>query len=301
MFKPFVCFVLVASIVCPYSISALEIKHISLREGSQLDQYAVDLLKFIVEVSGEEAELVPFVDSGSQTRRQLQMMRGSYDVDWFGATEEIESRVVPIRYPILRGLLGHRVFITNRETYSVINRAMPFSELKTFGLIQGQGWGDIVILANSGFKKISVTADYDNIFRMIQSNRASLFPRSIVEPYGELSSRCSLDRSNRCTDKNMMVDDKLLLVYKLPMFFFISPHRQDLVKMFNSAFENHYDEFLVFFRNYPLVKDALSKLENRSVFRINENNFLSEETNRIDDFYWLETYEVDVTKARSTD
>ncbi len=269
---------------------SIEIKYIQAREGSALDQYGIDLINFLIEVSGEKAHFIPIEDTGSQTRRQLLMQRGVYDVDWFGGTTNIESLVVPIRYPILRGLLGHRVFITNKETRALLNTDMPFNQLIKFSLIQGQGWGDVLILKNGGFTKVRTIADFNALFKMIEVNRTSLFPRSIIEPYQELGKRCSLNENYECTDRNLLIDDKLLLIYKLPMFIFISPKRQDLIKIFSSAFENHYEEFLVFFNNHPLIKDSLKKLNNRTVFQIHGTKTLSNETLNIPNKYWMDTY-----------
>ena len=272
------------------SVYAIEIKHVQARKGSLLDQYAIELINFLINVSGEKASFIPISDVGSQTRRQLMMKQGAIDVDWFAATPQVETLVVPIRYPILRGLLGHRIFITNKETSAFLNSDIPFNDLKKLNVVQGQGWGDVLILESGGFTHINTLADFNALFKMIESNRSSLFPRSIIEPYGELADRCNLDEKYVCTDKNLMIDDKLLLIYKLPMFIFVSPKRQDLINLFNSAFENHYDEFLIFFNNHPLIKDTLKKLKNRSIYQIKTNELLSHETINIPDRYWMDTF-----------
>ena len=281
-------FVILLSCLLNTSFSnAIEIKHVAPREGSPLDQYALDLLKFLVKKSGEQAEFKVYNQYGAQTRREMQLQEGHYDIDWLGASKEIESRATPIRYPIFRGLLGHRVFITNKETSQTLKRGMTFDELKKYTLIQGQGWGDVAILKGEGFSKIRTNANFENIFKMIDSSRVDLFPRAIFEPYGELSSRCDLDKNYICTDKNMRIDEKLLLIYKFPMLYYVSPKRKDLIKLLNTVFEENYDSYLTFFNNHPLVKDALSKLKGRSIYHVKENPSLSEETNMIADKYWL--------------
>ena len=281
-------FILLLSFLLNSSFSnAIEIKHVAPREGSTLDQYALDLLKFLVEKSGAQAEFKIFNKFGAQTRREMLLQDGHYDIDWLGASKEIEGRATPIRFPIFRGLLGHRVFITNKETSKTLKRGMPFDELKNYKLIQGQGWGDVAILKDGGFSKVRTIANFENIFNMIDLARVDLFPRAIIEPYGELRSRCNLDNKYVCTDKNMRIDDKLLLIYKLPMLYFVSPERQDIIKLLNTAFEEHYNDYLTFFNNHPLIKDALSKLKGRSIYHIKENSSLSEETNMIADKYWL--------------
>ncbi len=278
--------ILLLSFISTWS-QALDLKHPELREGSVLDQYAVDLIKHIVTQSGQTANLVPFKAAKAQSRKEIQLKNGEYDIDWFGATAEIEQRVVPIRYPILKGLLGNRVFITNKATYAKLDKTMSMNDVQGFKLIQGKGWGDVPILEGGGFTNLTTTASFDNIFKMVDGGRVDLFPRSIIEPYGELASRCSLGANHQCSDKNLLVDDKLLVVYKLPMFFFISPKRKDLIELFNGYFEENYADFESFFNGHPLVQDSLKKLEGRTVYKIDKNNSLSTETSQLPAKYWL--------------
>lgn len=273
--------------VLPTWLMALDIRHPELRGGSVLDQYSIDLIKHVVAKSGQDLNLIPFKAANAQSRKEIQLQSGEYDIDWFGATADIEKRVSPIRYPILKGLLGNRVFITNKSTYDELNRDMSKSDVQRFKLIQGTGWGDVPILQGGGFTNLTTTANFENIFKMVDGGRVDLFPRSIIEPYGELANRCNLNSHNHCRDKNLLVDDKLLVVYKLPMFFFISPKRTDLIELFNGYFENNYDDFETFFKSHPLVQDSLKKLEGRTVYNIEKNNSLSPATNQLPDKYWL--------------
>ncbi|ABC33099.1 conserved hypothetical protein [Hahella chejuensis KCTC 2396] len=287
MIRPFLIAILISVFTVSVRAETMEIRHVALREGSTLDQYALELLKFLVAQTGTDAKFISFQPSSAQTRREMLLKDGSYDIDWLGATAEIEERVPPVRFPILRGLLGHRVFITNKETSAKLSKDMTFDQLKAFSVVQGQGWGDIPILVGGGFTKMQTNSTFDNLFKMVDGGRADLFPRSIIEPYGELASRCNLGADYVCTDKNMMVDDKILVVYKLPMLYFVSPKRQDLINVLNTAFTDHYDAFLEFFNNHPLVKDSLQKMEGRKVFHIEENKSLSDATSNIPDKYWL--------------
>ncbi|GLQ30856.1 hypothetical protein [Litoribrevibacter albus] len=271
----------------PAWVMALDIRHPELREGSVLDQYSIDLIKHVAAKSGQELKLISYKAAKAQSRKEIQLQKGEYDIDWFGATADIEQRVSPIRYPILKGLLGNRVFITNKVTYGKLKRDMSMSDVQQFKLIQGTGWGDVPILQGGGFSNLTTTASFENIFKMVDGGRVDLFPRSVIEPYGELASRCSLDSHHQCSDKNLLVDDKLLVVYKLPMFFFVSPKRTDLIDLFNGYFENNYDDFEAFFQSHPLVQDSLKKLEGRTVYNIEKNNSLSAKTNQLPDKYWL--------------
>lgn len=274
------------SLSFPVWSDSISITHVKLREGSTLDQYALDLLKFIVKTSGKEGSYAEFKEVGSQTRKEALIKDGSFDIDWLGATGEIEARIQPIHFPILRGLLGHRIFITNKETAPQLKADMPLSELQKFKVIQGQGWGDVPILEGGGFTNMMTIPNFDNIFKMVENKRTDLFPRSVVEPYGELKSRCEFGDDFVCKDRNLLVDDKLLVIYKLPIMYFVSPKRKDLSDLIENFFTNQHDQFLSFFNEHPLVKDALAKLKGRTIYKI-DNAVLSEKTALIPDKYWL--------------
>ena len=67
-------------------------------------------------------------------------------------------------------------------------------------MIQGQGWADVKVLKSGGFKVREVPS-FDNIFRIVDSERTDLFPRAVIEPYSEVAQRSQLS--------NLVVDDKL--------------------------------------------------------------------------------------------
>ncbi|WP_108652007.1 hypothetical protein [Dongshaea marina] len=263
---------------------ALDITHPVLREGSDLDKYAASLLVFLVEKSGETANLKAYrkpIDS--QSRKINLLAKGEISVDWLGADKQIESKLVPIRYPVFRGLLGHRIFITNKTVEPKLASVKSLEELRAFKMIQGEGWADVDVLKSGGFKVREVPG-FEKIFKIVDNGRSDLFPRAVIEPYSEVASRPQY--------KNLLVDDKLMLVYKFPMFFFVSPSASNkpLVDALNKGFKLAYEDgsFIEFFDNAPLVKKtfAEAKLKQRRVFHIDNPN-LSEQTRAIDAKYWL--------------
>ena len=269
------------------SASAIDIKHSKARKGSVMDEYAIDLLKFLIEVKGEVPNLTPYEGSPSQPRKEIQLRTGELDVDWFGGSTADERRVEPIRYPIFRGLLGFRIFIANRSAGELLSHDISENELKNLTVVQGEGWGDVEALRSGGFKKVKTLSDFESLFRMIAIGRADLFPRSIIEPYGELAARCQLDKNNWCKDANLMIDSHFLVAYRFPLFFFVSPERPDLKVLLTGAFRDHYDEFLTFFNEHPLVKTTLKKMKGRKVIRIDSTDHLSRKTKEIENKYWL--------------
>ena len=262
--------ILASCLISTSYADSIQIKYSQPRKGSALDQYAIDLVKFLIEVSGKKGRFISIEDTGSQTRRQLLMQKGVYDVDWFGGTINIETLVAPIRYPILRGLLGHRVFITNKETSAILNTGIPFTELKKLKVIQGQGWGDVLILKNGGFTKIRTIADFDSLFKMIEVNRSSLFPRSIIEVQKEFNEQKNL---------SITIDTNSLLHYPTAYFFYVNKMNKTLADDVAYGLEQSLKDgsFERLFMQYygDIVNKTIN--ENRIVYHL-KNPFLPKKT-----------------------
>ncbi|MDE1460848.1 hypothetical protein [Spartinivicinus poritis] len=265
--------------------AAIDIVHPILRKGSDLDAYASRLIVFLVEKSGETANMKPYRSVVNAQDRKVDLLKkGELSVDWLGASKEIEDKLVPIRFPVFRGLLGHRIFITNKTTAATLGDIKTKADLDKLTMVQGQGWADVDVLRSGGFK-VKEISSFESIFKQVNGGRAPLFPRAVIEPYSEVASRV-----NKLPE--LMVDDKLMVVYKFPMFFFVSPtdKHKPLVDALNNGFKKAYDDgsFIKYFESDPLVKSTFEKvkMDQRTVFTI-DNPHLSDETRAIDDKYWM--------------
>ncbi|WP_025739213.1 hypothetical protein [Salinivibrio socompensis] len=276
----------IALILSAFSIQTtanVNIVHPEPRTGSALDLYAIELIEFLAEKSGESVTLQAFDGQiGSQSRKVEMMKQGKLTVDWLGADRTLESELLPVRYPIFRGLLGHRLFITNQSTEPKLAQINRADELASLTMIQGQGWADVNVLTSAGFRVREISS-FENIFKVVDTGRADLFPRALIEPFSELAERPQYE--------NLLVDPHLMLIYRFPMFLFVSPQHADIAEMLNRAFETAYQDgsFVEFFNNAPLVKETFEKanINDRTTIRV-DNPHLSTETQAIPDDYWLD-------------
>lgn len=263
---------------------ALDIIHPVIRTGSELDKYALRLAKFLLAKVDEPVNFIPYKEViNSQQRKVLLLKSGELSLDWLGSNQWIEEQVVTIPFPILRGLLGHRIFITNRNTITKISNIETIDQLKQFKIIQGQGWGDNEILRLAALN-VKEVADFDSLFQLINAGRVDLFPRAVFEPYSELKFRPTLN--------NLVIDETLMLVYKFPMFYFVSPTQANkkLVDLLTTSFKASYQDgsFLEFFKNDELIKSTLAqiKMKQRKVFNI-DNVYLTDLVKKIPAIYWV--------------
>jgi len=87
------------------------------------------------------------------------------NVMWFGTSAAYEKELLPIRFPLYRGILGHRVFIINQKSQVDFDKIKNLNDLQSMVGGQGIGWSDVDILEYSGLKQEQ--ASYDNLFKMI--------------------------------------------------------------------------------------------------------------------------------------
>lgn len=197
---------------------------------------------------------------------------GILDVVWTTADADMEREFLPIRIPLLKGLLGYRIFIIHKDNQYKFRQVNNFSDLKKLTVGQGRTWTDAKILEANGLTVVKANK-YPNLFDMLDGGRFDAFARGVNEPFGELAQRPQL--------KDLMVEETLLLSYKMPFYLFVSRNNtqlaRDLETGLNRAVAN--GSFDKVFYSDPNIKDVLEKanMKNRKVFYL-ENPFLTKET-----------------------
>lgn len=266
-------------------LSAIEIKIPITTNISERDTYKIDLLKLILsKVHGYHT--ITFVTNFPRTQsriiHELETNSGVINLYWMGTSKELEKKLLPVRIPVYRGIIGNRVFIIHKNHQKRFNDVSSLEDLQKFVGIQGMGWADIEILERSGLSQFSAT--YDAIFKIIDmGERVDYFSRGIGEILEEVKAK-------RKEFPNLAVEKRILLVYPFAIFFFTSYENRELSSLIEQGFKKAYDDgsFLEFFQNNPVIQHMLKeiKLENRLRIEI-PNPFMSPETLAVPDKYWL--------------
>ena len=198
----------------------------------------------------------------SQARNITDVAENHLDVMWAATNQAMEDQLQPVRIPLYKGLLGHRIFIINPAAQAKFDKIKTFDDLKTISLGQGTTWADSDILASNGLKVVRVNK-YPSLFYMVDGDRFDAFPRGVQEPWGELASRPEL---------SLAVEKHIMLVYRMPFYLFTGKHNKtlaaDLEMGLNRAIaDGSFDK--VFF-DEPMVKDVLlrANLEKRLIFNL---------------------------------
>lgn len=257
-------------------------KALRVAQGSHpLDSYAIGALELALAQLEEGYSVKVREEQITQTRGIEELRDGNLDVLWLATNLEVEEQLLPVRFPLLKGLLGYRVNIIHRAAQIRFDAIEDFDDVRKLSFGQGSGWPDVDILSSNGLK-VETASKYESLFHMAEGQRFDGFPRGVIEPWVELESR---------SDMNLVVEDKIVLVYKLPFYLFVDQSNPELAatihRGLNKALAN--GTFDSYFFNHPMVKDVLAqaRLKQRLAFPlINPTLPAKTPLDRTD--YWLD-------------
>ena len=177
--------------------------------GDSNAAYAIGLLKLAVSKCGKPYSIN--VTSAGLTAMRLKesVKDGSIDVSWTASNQELEDTLIPVRIPLEKGLMGHRILMVHKDNIDLMANVQSLDDLKKFSFGQGRGWTDVDILEANGIKVIRAPK-YESLFLMLDGKRFQAFPRGVNEPFAEIEVRKNLD---------LAVDENVMLVYRMPYYF----------------------------------------------------------------------------------
>jgi hypothetical protein len=131
-----------------------------------------------------------------------------------GNVAEYEQRLLPIRFPLDKGLLGYRVFLIRGDMQSRLDLVGGLDDLRHYSIGQGRDWGDVTILRQAGLNVVEGTS-YEGLFDMLAAGRFELFSRSVVEVGEELARE-------KLAHPALALERHLLLFYPLTRYFYVA-------------------------------------------------------------------------------
>lgn len=190
-------------------------------ESRALDErghYPVALLKLALAKAGGHyhPQAARHDMAQSRTLRHVELGR-ELDITWTLTTPEREQRLLPIRIPIDRGLLGWRLLLIHPQHSEMLD-SLSLTELKNLRSGQEQDWPDYQILRHNGFK-ITPTTNYQGLFYMLQRGRIAYFPRAITEVLPEIKNQQQIP---------LAIAPRWVLYYPAPVYYFVNKQRPEL-------------------------------------------------------------------------
>ncbi|BBD09190.1 substrate-binding periplasmic protein [Desulfovibrio ferrophilus] len=184
---------------------------------------------------------------------------------------EWESEVLPVRIPVLKGLLGYRLFLVRCDSLTKFEHVQSLAELKSLRVGSGAQWTTTEVLRKAGFNVVAGT-DYEGLFGMLDIGRFDYIPRGVNEIFLELNSR-------KERYPGLCVEPSLMLYFPTPSYFFVSPHFPKLAARIERGMERiiQSGEMDLIFEEYYGEAIARAELKRRMALTI-DNDLLSRET-----------------------
>lgn len=273
------------------TVYSSDIRHMNI--NNEKNQLILDVLKLALSKSSQNYNYIESKDPNANlVRNKDKLKQSKLSVLWAGTSFLLEEELLPIKIPVLKGLLGHRVLIIRRNDQQKFSKIMNLRDLTKLRAGQGTFWEDTQILRANNVS-IVTTNKYQNLFPMLAGGRYDFFPRALYEPWVELKDYKQLD---------LVVEENILLVYPFAMYFFVSPDNKELAKQIETGFDKAIDDgsYNRLFFNNSMINEALqkAKLNSRRTFHLNNPNISvnqSSQTKR----YWLDLEKIALEKDGS--
>lgn len=184
-------------------------------EVGSRSQYYSQLLKLALDktvATHGEYELIP-AEKAMNQRDALKAMMSGQGLDIVHTmTDKTRERVLlPIRIPLVKGLIGVRLVMTNRQNQDKFMNVKSVDDLKRFTFGQGHDWPDTEILRYNDLK-VNTSQEYGTLFTMLADKNFDGFPRAVFEIWDEIQDH---------KKKGFVAADGFYLYYPTAMYFFV--------------------------------------------------------------------------------
>jgi len=237
--------------------------------GDRRYDYALQLLQLALSKASIPYRIETAEFAMNQERQVLEIETGrTIDVGPIPSSAEREARLLPIRIPVNKGMLGWRLGLIRKGDGGLMAGVNTLDDLKRVRLAQGQEWPDTRILEANGIKVITAPR-YEGLFKMLVGQRFDYFPRSVMEIWDEQALNAD----------TLEVEPHLALHYFYDAYFMVNRKNTSLEKDIREGLEKaiadgSFDEL---FQQYYGARLSKARLESRTVIEL-RNPLLTPET-----------------------
>ncbi|AWB66149.1 hypothetical protein C2869_06720 [Saccharobesus litoralis] len=175
------------------------------------------------------------IASDEQTRRLMlsNQFNDITDLTYAVTRPHWEAQLLTVRVPLLKGLMGYRVFFIHKDTQDYFTKIDNLKRLKLIRLGSGRGWSFSNLYQQQHFKVV-LGEDTSALIKMLNKGRLDYFPRGIVEVKEELARF-------KPHYANLTIEESLVTYTPMPVYFFINPNNPELAKRLRRGLQNIID------------------------------------------------------------
>ena len=229
-------------------------------EGDRRYDYALQLLQLALSKAGTSYRILTAEFAMNQERQVLEIEAGrNIDVGPIPSSAEREARLLAIRIPINKGMLGWRLGLIRKGEQGSIANVNTLEDLKRLRLAQGQEWPDTQILQANGIDVITAPR-YEGLFKMLIGKRFDYFPRSVMEIWDEQAINAD----------TLEVEPRLALHYFYDAYFMVNRKNTRLAQDIREGLEKAIADgsFDKLFQQYYGDRLRKAHLETRTVIEL---------------------------------
>ena len=196
-------------------------------EGDHRYDYALQLLQLALSKSGTTYTIQSADVAMNQERQVIELESGrTIDVGPIPSSADREARLLPIRIPINKGMLGWRLGLIRQGDAGRFAGVATLQALKAIRIAQGQEWPDTQILEANGIPVITAP-NYEGLFKMLTGKRFDYFPRSVMEIWDEAA----------INGATLEVEPRLALHYFYDAYFMVNRDNTALARDIDTGLE----------------------------------------------------------------
>jgi hypothetical protein len=176
--------------------------------------------------------------------------------------KEFDEDMIPVPFPIDKGLLGYRVALIDSDNQSKIDAVQTLEQLRTLSVGQGSNWGDVRVYEYNHVP-VRTAQTYESLFLMLLHGRFDLFPRGVTEAPGEVLAYGP-------QYPRLVIDRHLLIRYPFAQFFYVSKSEPRLAARIRDGLEQMKKDgsFDAFFNQHFARQLIDLKLPDRTVIEL---------------------------------
>ncbi len=158
----------------------------------------------------------------TQPRAARMVEAGDIDVACFGVSAQRLQRLRPIRFDIMRGMVGLRYMIIRREDEPRLARLSDADYLHTLRYGLQEQWADVPVMQANGLK-LELAVRAERLVGMLSAGRCDALPRGANEVLLEM-------RAHRGNTPALAVESSRVLYFPFPIYFWVREGNEELAQ-----------------------------------------------------------------------
>lgn len=211
---------LAGALLCLQAASAVFAAEIRYPREEGGNTYPLELLRLALKKagSGDTIAFTPVRMMQERALHEIGLDNGAVDIVATMTSKERESRLLPVRIPITKGLIGWRIAVVSKERIHQFDQVRSLADLKRFRAVQGHDWPDRDILRQGGLPVHSVSS-YESLFNTLATGRIDYLPLSLIEAQSAIKGR-----------EMLAIDANIVIRYPAAIYFFVNPRNRAMAE-----------------------------------------------------------------------